>query len=281
MFVDKCDNFVNSLIKACTYHNDFSYTITKPVWVKQTELFLSFWTKIKDDDDMIINFKNKVIIPFFEENKSNILSKITTDEGVIKDKFLQIDLSEDEDNIIINNVPRGLFLHINKVYLPVSRIYSEARALVKKRKDNVPYLEQILINMYKVCRCLVTDESEIKILEDNISLLTESLEVRDDPGVNSSNPMNLIQNMLGNIKFDQIGDMMKKVTSDENATKEFNNIFGKVSESLKKGENPMDAVSDLIKQASVDINSGQDNDSEQVENTTSSEPSTDNAVNQD
>ena len=143
MLVDKFDESLNVLLDCCKYYNEYSYTITKPVWVKQNEQFLSFWTKIKDDDDMVINFKNKVIIPFFNDNRADILKSITNEDGVILDKFLQIDLTEEND-ITLNNIPRGLFLHINKVYLPVSQIYTETRNLIKKRKDNLTLIINFL-----------------------------------------------------------------------------------------------------------------------------------------
>jgi len=287
MLVTQCEKLIGMLTECTRYYMDYSYSITKPVWIKQVEQFSSFFDKIKDDDDKVLHFKNKVIVPFFEENKGLIVTNIANDKGVIQDKFLVLSEDNDDTNeLVINNVPHGLFLHIGKVYLPISKVYTETRQLLKKRKDNVPYLEKALICLYKICRCLVESENDIKILESNVELLTESLEVRDEPKQRKSgnNPMDMLQNMLGGIKFDQIGDMMKKVTSDENTSKEFNDIFGKVSDSLAKGKNPMDTMSDLIKQASVDLNTGGQTTGGQVTETietTETTETTETAINQD
>ena len=255
MLVKKCETLINQLIEASNYYMDYSYSVTKPVWMKQTEQFFSFYSKIKDDDGLIKNFKDKVLIEFFEENKQYIIKPVASDTGVIQDKFLII-TDAGENEITINNVPKGLFLHIGKVYLPISELYTEVKKLIKKRKDNLPHLENILIALYRMCLCLTQDQDDIKQLESNVELLQESLEVRDEPPKKSSNPLDMVQNMLGNINFDQIGNLMKQVTSDEKSSKEFNDIFGKVSEGLARGDNPMDTMNHLLKSASVDLNSG-------------------------
>ena len=280
MLVSRFESFIDILTSCCSYYSDYSYAITKPVWIKQVEQFSSLFSKIKDNEEQLVNFKNKVVIPFFTENKELLLTDIANDKGVVQDKFLVLNDNLDVE-LNINNIPSGLFLHIGKIYLPISKVYTETKQLIKKRKDNVPYLEKILICLYKLCRCLVESDSDIKLLESNIDLLTDSLEVRDEPKKRGgNNPMDMLQNMLGGINFDQIGDMMKKVTSDENTSKDFNDIFGKVSESLSKGKNPMDTMSDLIKQASVDLNTGEQSSEQSSEQSieTSTEES---VVNQD
>lgn len=278
MFVKKCEDFIDYLTEATGYYMDFSYSISKPVWIKQVEQFSSFYSKIKDDEEAISKFREKVVLPFFEENQSNIVSNVANEKGVIQDKFLMV-VDSGSDEITINNIPKGLFLHIAKVYLPISEVYTEVKKLIRKRKDNVPHLENILVSLYKVSLCLTTDEAHIKTLEGNISLLQDSLEVRDEPAAKkrSNNPMDMIQNMLGNINFDQIGSMMKQVTSDERTSKEFNEIFGKVSDGLSKGQNPLDTMNDMLKKASVNLNSGDAvSDSEPA-----NEPANESATNQD
>ena len=258
MFVNKFESLIDLLTDACGYYMDFSYSITKPVWIKQVEQFSSFYSKIKDDDEAISKFRTKVVLPFFEENQHNIVKNVANDKGVIQDKFLMI-TDSNSDEITINNIPKGLFFHIAKVYLPVSEVYTEVKKLIRKRKDNVPHLENILMSLYKISLCLTTEQEHIKILEENINMLADSLEVRDEPASSkkkSNNPMDMIQSMLGNINFDQIGNMMKQVTSDEKSSKEFNEIFGKVSDGLSKGENPLDTMNSLLKRATVDLNSG-------------------------
>ena len=259
MLVKKCETLIDTLVEATGYYMDHSYSITKPVWIKQVEQFSSFYAKIKDDDEVVTNFRTKVVVPFFEENAERIVQPVANDKGVIQDKFLIMTESSDEE-ITVNNIPKGLFFHVAKVYLPISQVYSEVKKLVKKRKDNVPYLENILMALYKVCLCLTEDEARIKTLEGNIELLTESLEVRDEPVKAKNTPVDMIQNMLGNINFDQLGGMIKQISSDESTSKEFNDIFGKVSESLAKGKNPLEAMNTILTKATVDINSGVDDD---------------------
>ena len=84
--------------------------------------------------------------------------------------------------------------------------------------------------------------------------LRESLEVCDEvkKTPSESGPMGMIKNMLGNIDFNQIGEMMSKVSGDEKSSKEFSEVFGKLSDSIKNGENPLDVMGDIIKQATVD-----------------------------
>ena len=53
MFVKKCEDFIDYLTEATGYYMDFSYSISKPVWIKQVEQFSSFYAKIKDDDEAI------------------------------------------------------------------------------------------------------------------------------------------------------------------------------------------------------------------------------------
>lgn len=265
MLVTKCETLIDTLVEATGYYMDYSYSITKPVWIKQVEQFSSFYAKIKDDDEVVTNFRTKVVVPFFEENAEQIVQSVANDKGVIQDKFLILTESNDEE-ITVNNIPKGLFFHVAKVYLPISQVYSEVKKLVKKRKDNVPHLENILMALYKVCLCLTEDEAQVKTLESNIELLTESLEVRDEPVKAKNTPVDMIQNMLGNINFDHLGGMIKQISSDETTSKEFNDIFGKVSESMAKGKNPLEAMNTFLTKAAVDINSGVDDDLEDDDN---------------
>jgi hypothetical protein len=49
----------------------------------------------------------------------------------------------------------------------------------------------------------------------------------------------------------QIGEMMGKVTGDPQASKEFGEVFGKMSDVIKQGGNPLEAMGDIIKSASI------------------------------
>ena len=72
--------------------------------------------------------------------------------------------------------------------------------------------------------------------------------------------------MLGNIDMEQISQMMGNITGDETASKEFSQVFSKISDVVKDGGNPMEAMGELIKQASVNQAS-----SEPVPETTSNQ----------
>jgi hypothetical protein len=45
--------------------------------------------------------------------------------------------------------------------------------------------------------------------------------------------------------------MMQKVSGDESSSKEFGEVFGKISETIKDGGNPLEAMGDIIKQVSM------------------------------
>jgi len=60
----------------------------------------------------------------------------------------------------------------------------------------------------------------------------------------------MLQNLMQNFDFSQLSDMMGKVTGDEKASKEFSEVFGKMTESIKDGKNPLESMGDIIKDVS-------------------------------
>ena len=79
--------------------------------------------------------------------------------------------------------------------------------------------------------------------------------------------MGMIKNILGNIDFNQIGDMMQKVSGDENSSKEFGEVFGKISDTIKGGGNPLEAMNDIIKQVTVNAAMGENSHDDRAEDT--------------
>ena len=95
------------------------------------------------------------------------------------------------------------------------------------------WIGMLLIGFYSSIYHGVKDKEDgdsKQMIKQNIEVLVNSLEVCDKPAATSRNgPMDMLQSMLGNIDLGQIGEMMGKVTGDPQASKEFGEVFGKMT----------------------------------------------------
>ena len=247
---------IDSMLNTCNFLNKNTDLQTKSSWSIQTEKFSSFFERIRTNSEVIENLRSKVVHPIFDSNSSFVLGKLINEDNVVQDDFMKVS-EDDSEEFKIKTGARGITISVSKLFLPISEVYTEAvNYSVKNKKENIPFPVQILIGFYS---CMyhsilgVESDDQAQMVKENIDVLVESLESCDVPREQSNrNPMNMIQNMLGNIDMKQIGDMMSKVTGDKEASKEFGEVFGKMTEAIKSGTNPMEIVGDIIKSAAAE-----------------------------
>lgn len=246
---------IQSMRSACQYITKQDIMDTKPSWMTQTDKFFSLFERLHNKDEAMDNLKKKVIFPVYNKHYSVICSKIIDDENVVQDDFLKIST---DNNDRLRTTPQGLFFGVSTVFLPISEVYSRTLASYKKdKRENPSYHVRILIGLYSTFYYVIRETEsveDVSILKDNIEILTSSIDLYDSPVKQKSNQTNMLQEMLGKIDMGQIGEMMGKVTGDEQASKEFGEVFGKMTDIIKSGGNPLEAMGDIIKQASSRAN---------------------------
>ena len=253
---------VDSMLETISFSSKGDVLGNKPACAVQTEKFFSFYEKVmtsreSDQEVLLQNLKTKVISPFYEQHSISFMNNLVDEDGKVNDDFLKFSTTSDS-SLKIRTTPEGLYFQISKVFLPISEVYTMAlRLSLRNKGENLPFPNKILLGLYSVVFFTVRDtlsKDTVGYFEENLKTLRESLEVCDEvkPKETASGPMGMIQNMLGNIDFNQIGDMMAKVSGDEKSSKEFSEVFGKLSESIKSGQNPLDVMGDIIKQATVE-----------------------------
>jgi len=257
-FYSSLNFLTESIIETFSFISSDQVLYNKPKWVVQTEKFQSFLLKIKDDDSVKENLKKKIVLPVYQDYSVSFLGKLIEDSGKVNDEFLKIS-KEEEPEFKINPNPNGLHFKISNLFLPVSEAYTEAvKSSIEKKKQNPPYPIKILLGLYTTFYYSINEEADFEtqkpIFEENVKVLMESLESYDTsrkPQAMEGGPMGMIKNMLGNIDMNQIGEMMKKVSGDQESNKEFGEVFGKITDVIKSGGNPLEAMGDIIKEATV------------------------------
>jgi len=246
---------INSMIKTCKYITKDRLLENKPFWVVQTEKFSSLFSRIKDKLEAVESFRHKVVAPVYDTHNVNMLNQLIDDSGVVQDDFLKVTLQQTND-FRINVTPGGVYFQLDKLFLPISEVYTQAvNYSLSHKSENVPYPVHILLGFYSTIYQAVKDKEDpesMVMLKQNIQTLLDGMETCDQPATNTkSSPVDMLQSMLGNIDMGQIGEMMGKVTGDPQASKEFGEVFGKMTEVIKGGGNPLDAMGDIIKSASM------------------------------
>lgn len=174
---------------------------------------------------------------------------------------------KEDEQLRLRKTPRGLYLHsdegaaLKSLYLPISEAYTSAVEMSMKHKQrNVMLPVKILLGFYSMVFYSLKDcpehasHDDVESVRSNIKVLKEymdSLDEKDEPEDTEEGPMGMIKNLLGNVNFDQIGDMMNKVTNDETASAEFKQVFDKMTQGIQSGQAPMDVMGDIIKQATT------------------------------
>jgi len=240
---------VDSMVEGCKFLMRAKMSLTKPTWVVETEKFGSLVTKIKDDVTLVNNLKVKSIRPVYDLHKQSLTTSIVDDKSKVQDDFLRCDT--DMSGFVLRTEPEGLFFSVGKLHLPVSEVYTHTVKCMEKDHENISHPVKILLGLYCVMYHTAEHSEEKEALQKNVELMVSSLDSRDETKSSMPNPMNMVQNMLGNIDINQISEMMGNITGDEKASKEFSQIFSKMSDVVKDGGNPMEAMGELIKQASL------------------------------
>lgn len=261
-FTSSMTFLIDSMLETLNFVSSGHIISNKPSHTVQTEKFYSFYEKVassqsSDRQVLIDNLQSKVVSPVYDQYSLNFLNQLVSDEGKVEDSFLKVSPA-DRDSLKIRTTPEGLYFQISKVFLPVSEVYTEAvRVSLQHKGENLPFPNKILLGLYSTIHHAVRDRLDRDMnnyFVENIRTLKESLDVCDEvkPTPVDQGPMGLIKNMLGNIDFNQIGDMMSKVSGDEKSSKEFSEVFGRLSDTIKSGGNPLEVMGDIIKQATVD-----------------------------
>ena len=250
---------VESMLQTLSYISRGSIMMGKQPYHVQTEKFSSFFDKVSEDETLLQNLQSKVVLPVFSNHSMSFLSTLIDADGKVSDEFLKVskETEDDDGSFKIKTVPKGIYFQVSKVFLPISEVYTEAvKVCVERKGENLPYPNKILLGLYSVVYHSVketTPPDQLEIITENRNVLAESLESCDETprAATDSGPMGMIKNILGNIDFNQIGDMMQKVSGDDKSSKEFGDVFGKISDTIKGGGNPLDAMGDIIKQVSM------------------------------
>lgn len=229
--------------------------ISKPSWLIQSEKFSSFIDRIKRKEEALDKLKIDVFKPVYEKHEADFNSSLVNSDNVVVDDFIKIIEDESEDF----RLPRqqGLYFQADKLYLPFSEVYTSILNFNKTHKiKNSAYPLLLLLGLYtSVFNSVKEKEPQAthEIFKKNIQVLLDSLEGCD--GIPKKRPennsMNMLQNLMGNFDFKQLSDMMGKVTGDEKASKEFGEVFGKMTESIKEGKNPLESMGEIIKNVSA------------------------------
>lgn len=241
-----------------------TFGMQKPSWLSQTERFESFFSQLSADQAGVDSFRDKFVVPLFTTSKESVTSRIINDNDVIQDQFIKV---KEDTQLRLNKAPRGLHLHsdegsaLKSLYLPISEAYTNAVEMSMKHKQrNVMFPVKILLGFYSMLFYSLKDVPEhashedVESFRENVKILKEymdSLDEKEEPDEQDSGPMGMIKNLLGNVNFDQIGDMMNKVTNDEAASAEFKQVFDKMTSGIQNGEAPMDVMGSIIKEATL------------------------------
>ena len=250
---------IDSMLETLTYLSRGRIMLGKQPYHVQTEKFSSFYDKVSEDETLLQNLQAKVVVPVFNTHSMSFLNSLVGADGKVSDDFLKCGKKEEDDgsDFKIKTAPDGIYFQISKVFLPVSEVYTEAvRISLERKGENLPFPKKILLGLYSVIFHAIqseTSKDQLDMINENRTVLAESLESCDDTPqrAQDSGPMGMIKNILGNIDFSQIGEMMQKVSGDESSSKEFGEVFGKISETIKDGGNPLEAMGDIIKQVSM------------------------------
>jgi len=241
-----------------------NFGMQKPGWLSQTERFESFFSQLAEDDGALENFRVKFVVPLFTSNQTTVTRSIINSSDVIQDDFLKV---SPDTQLRLRKEPRGLFLHsedggaaLKSLYLPISEVYtSSVEMSLRDKEQNAMLPVRILLGFYSMFFYGLKDaperasRSEVESIKTNITVLKEYMESAESSATATSKdegPMGMIKNLLGNVNFDQIGDMMNKVTNDESASQEFKQVFDKMTQGIQGGKAPMDVMGDIIKEAS-------------------------------
>lgn len=256
---------IDTMIQAGKHIYQQEAMASKPSWLVHSEKFSSFYERIKRNEEALDKMKHDVVRPVFGNYELEFNSKLINENSVVQDEFLKVELEESEDFTI--SAPKGLFFKAGKLYLPFSETYSQIVSYNKRNGvKNSPYPLMLLLGLYSSVFNAVKEQETPQTNEcfkENIQILLDGLEGCDGipkRRAPDNNPMNMLQNMMQNFDFGQLSEMMGKVTGDEKASQEFGEVFGKMTESIKEGKNPLESMGEIIKNVSARMEEEEDPD---------------------
>lgn len=267
--ISSVDYLINSMSNTGKYLSRGELLAGKPSWLGQTERFSSFFDRIKDNSEIIEKFRTRVVLPLYNRYNVNLNSKLIDTDNKVQDTYIKIKINNTND-FKLKTEPEGIYLNIERFFLPVSEAYSRVLAHETKNKDqNNLYATCILIGFYSVLyHSALPDEGKENLegLYENITLMVSALDVLEKPEpVNNGGPMAMFQNFMKNIDLGQIGEMMSKITNDDTANGNLGDVLKKMGSAVEKGENPFNIMEDIVKEASAHVGKQDDDEDDEPE----------------
>jgi hypothetical protein len=236
---------VDTMIQAGKHVYRQKNMVEKPFWLVQSEVFSSFFEKIKHNEQGVNKLKNDVFKPLYEEYEGHFNGNLIDPNNKVQDDFLKVDVNDKQEGVRIVK-SQGLFFKAGKGCLPFSDTYSQ---VVKYNKEkNSPYPLLLLIGLYSSIYNAVKDQETVEtnnFFIKNIQILINGLEGCDGVPKKKveNNPMNMLKNMMSNFN---IGEMM----GDDKMGKEFGDVFSQMQSAMEEGGNPMEAMGKVFKNIS-------------------------------
>lgn len=248
--IDKLKNFsssLNFLIDTMVQSGKYLYRqqgmVEKPFWLVQSEVFSSFFEKIKHNEQGVDKLKNDVVKPIYEEYEINFNTELIDSSNKVQDDFLKVDINKNELKVVNAS---GLVIKAGKGLLPFSDVYSH---IIKNNKDkNSPYPLLLLIGLYGTVFNAVKDQETVEtinIFKKNIQNLIDGLESCDGmpKRKEENNPMSMLKNMLSSFNF-------KEMLGDDKMGKDFGDVISQMQGAMSETDNPMEAMGKVFKNIS-------------------------------
>lgn len=252
--VGSIEFLLNSMLATCRHVTSKRILDNKPFWMVQTEKFSSLFSRIKGSLEAVEKIRRIVIYPVYDVNNASMLDEIFDSEGKVQDEYLRITLQQSND-FKINVKPGGVYFQLDKLFLPISEVYTQAvNYRLTHKEENFPFPIHILLGFYASVYQSVKDkesDESMERLKDNINKLLDAMDFCDQPTVQAKGPADIMKRMLGNLDIGQLGEMMGKATGDPQTGKDMSEAFKKMGDVIKDGGNPLDMIGDLLKNASL------------------------------
>ncbi len=228
--------FVRSLNLACNTMMKGVKFSDKPEFIKKTEAFTEVVIEdiVMKDKEKLENFRAKFLKPIYDENYTDIISKVIPSEGKVNDKF----------------VKEGLEIKVGKNVLPISEIYVNITKHVKEKNLRSIHAPKIILGFFAVMFYTVAKEESketLDMISDNMDSMINTIEDMLRP---PTPPGGGMMDMLKNFNPGKMSEMFSQMGQDPRMSEEFKKAHGKVTEILKS-DNPSEAMGELFKEMSA------------------------------
>jgi hypothetical protein len=238
--------FVRSLNLACNTMMRGVKFSDKPEYIKKTEAFTEVIIEgiALKDKVKLENFRTRVLKPIYEQNYTEIISKVIPSEGKVDDKFMK----------------EGLEIKVGSNVLPVSEIYTNITKRIKDKNLRSIHPPKILLGFFAVMfYTMKEEESEenketLDMISDNMDSMINSIEdILRPPSPTGGGMMDMIKNFNPG----KMSEMFNKMGQDPRMSEEFKKAHGKVAEILKS-DNPSEVMGELFKEMSAHASASQE-----------------------